>query len=326
MAERCDECSFDGDRWPDQDVLTTLPIVAALWNEYIADATDDVLQTRAQAGEWSIAEYTDHVREVFFGMRFLLATALSEPDTDLGASPTPTFTAQPRTIDVERALDGLAQEGMTLALQLEGVGTAQWTAGVIVDGERVDLRWIGRHAVHDATHHLHDIGRIRQRLGEGAPQQIGTIEQVNTSKGSVPKSPLPEAEVDWDGVVGDRQNDRRHHGRPFQALSLWSGDVIDALVAEGHPVFAGAAGENLTVRGVHWAGLRPGAIVAIGDVVAEITSYATPCAKNASWFVDRDHTRMDHDLHPGWSRLYARVLRPGVVRVGDAFEVEPTSR
>ena len=139
----------------------------------------------------------------------------------------------------------------------------------------------------------------------------------------MPKQPVDVAQVDWSGVVGDVQNDRRHHGRPFQALCLWSADVIDDLVAEGHPVFAGAAGENITVQGVDWPSLRPGTVVQIGDVLAEISSFATPCAKNAAWFADREFRRMDQDLHPGWGRLYAWVRRPGEVRVGDEVVIEP---
>ena len=33
--------------------------------------------------------------------------------------------------------------------------------------------------------------------------------------------------------------------------------------------------------------------------------------------------RGDHDRHPGWSRLYATVLSPGEVAVGDEVVVEP---
>ncbi len=55
----------------------------------------------------------------------------------------------------------------------------------------------------------------------------------------------------------------------------------------------------------------------------EISAYATPCAKNARWFADGDHRRIDHDRAPGWSRLYATVLRPGVVAVGDEVVAEP---
>ena len=188
----------------------------------------------------------------------------------------------------------------------------------------VDLGWIGRHALHDAVHHLHDVGRIRVALGDGVAHQVGQVTHLAVSGGGVPKLGVDAFEVGWSGAAGDAQADRRHHGRPFQALCLWSADVIAALRAEGHPVAAGSAGENVTVAGVDWATLRPGTIVRIGAAVAEISSHATPCAKNAGWFPDRQFRRIDHDEHPGWSRLYATVLEPGAVSVGDPFEVEPT--
>jgi MOSC domain-containing protein YiiM len=321
--ELCEECGFDGSRWTDGDVLSTLPIVAALWGEVIAGADPALLHTRAAEDQWSIGEYTDHVREVLFGMRFLAVTALTAPDSDLGPSPAAAFASDVRVVDVDAVLDAMAKEGGLLADELANAGTDRWNANVTVDGDVVDLQWIARHAVHDATHHLHDIGRIRARLGDGVRHAVGTVTALHRSNGGVPKQAIDVAEVGWSGVVGDSQNDRRHHGRPFQALCLWSADVIADLVAEGHPVFAGAAGENITVQGIDWASLRPGTIVRVGDVMAEISSYATPCAKNAAWFADREFTRMDQDLHPGWSRLYAWVSRPGDVRVGDEFVIEP---
>jgi len=172
---------------------------------------------------------------------------------------------------------------------------------------------------------LHALGRARHAIGAGAPSQRGSVVALHRSGGGVPKQPVDAIEVTWSGVVGDAQHDRRHHGRPFQALCLWSADVIESLVDEGHPVFAGAAGENVTVRGVEWASLRPGTIVRVGEVEGEISSYSTPCAKNAAWFADGCFKRMDQELHPGWSRLYAWVRVPGVVRLGDTFEVEPRS-
>jgi hypothetical protein len=45
---------------------------------------------------WSIAEYVDHVREVLFGMRFLLDTAVHDPGTDLAEPPEPSFEPEQR--------------------------------------------------------------------------------------------------------------------------------------------------------------------------------------------------------------------------------------
>jgi hypothetical protein len=33
-----------------------------------------------------------------------------------------------------------------------------------VDGDELDVHWIARHAVHDSTHHLDDIARLRAAL------------------------------------------------------------------------------------------------------------------------------------------------------------------
>jgi MOSC domain-containing protein YiiM len=124
-------------------------------------------------------------------------------------------------------------------------------------------------------------------------------------------------------LVGDRQASRQHHGRPLQALCVWSAEVIDALRAEGHPIEPGLAGENVTLAGIDWTTIQPGVQLLIGDVLAEISAWSTPCAKNAPWFVDRDFRRMDHDRHPGSSRAYAWVREPGTIRPGDRVIVEP---
>jgi MOSC domain-containing protein YiiM len=48
-----------------------------------------------------------------------------------------------------------------------------------------------------------------------------------------------------------------------------------------------------------------------------------PCKKNAQWFLGGEISLMDHDLHPGSSRWYASVLRPGTVAAGDTVTVSP---
>ncbi len=176
--------------------------------------------------------------------------------------------------------------------------------------------------VHECLHLLRLLGRQLHDAGAGAPTQTGTLAQINTSDGGVPKGAMASADVGPRGVLGDRQANRTHHGRPFQALCLWSTEIIDALRAEGHPVYAGAAGENLTVSGVDWSTLRPGVRLLVGEVLCELSVWATPCRKNDQWFIGRSD-RIDHELHPGWSRVYAWVLEPGTVRTGDAVTVEP---
>ena len=172
-------------------------------------------------------------------------------------------------------------------------------------GEGVD-----RDALHTAVHTMFEASRVLPR-----PAGRGSVAGLFASNGGVPKTPIDEARIGIRGVDGDRQASREHHGRVWQALCLWSADVVDRLRAEGHPIEPGNAGENVSVRGVDWATLRPGVRLALGEVLCEVSAYATPCKKNMAWFLDHDFNRMGHDREPGVSRLYsvraARRCRAG---------------
>ena len=149
----------------------------------------------------------------------------------------------------------------------------------------------------------------------------GTIVQLSISPGGVPKLPIEAATVGEMGIQGDKQRDAKHHGGPERALCLWSIERIEALQAEGHPIFAGAAGENVTVRGIDWDRVVPGVRLRLGEVLCEVSRYTTPCDNNARWFTNGEFVRMGQKLHPGWSRVYARVLQGGTLRPGDEVEL-----
>ena len=162
--------------------------------------------------------------------------------------------------------------------------------------------------------------------GSAAGGYEGRIEQISASRGGVPKRAVPEAVVNRLGLAGDAQRDRRHHGGPERAVCLWSAEQVDALRAAGHPIQAGAAGENVTLRSVDWKRVIPGARVHLGDsVIVEVTSYAAPCKTIAHVFSDGDFNRINQQAHPGTSRVYARVAREGVIRAGDRAAVERDS-
>jgi MOSC domain-containing protein YiiM len=145
----------------------------------------------------------------------------------------------------------------------------------------------------------------------------GRIASINVSAGGVPKSAVAEAAVTGTGVAGDRQRDLRYHGGPDRAVSLYSLELIEALRREGHPIDAGTTGENLTVAGLDWGAVVPGAEVHVGPVLLRVTGYAAPCSNIAGSFTRGNFMRISPKLRPGWSRVYARVLAGGVVRVGD---------
>lgn len=179
-----------------------------------------------------------------------------------------------------------------------------------------------RAAVLDATWlRLLEVAERLEKAGGHRTQQ-GEVVQLARSGGGVPKAAVADLGVGWDGADGDRQANRKHHGRPWQALCLWSAEVIDTLRAEGHPVTAGGAGENVTVRGLDWAAVRPGVRLRLGSAECVVSAWADPCSNIAGCFVDRDFRRIDPARGPV-ARAYATVTRPGSVAVGDPIQAGP---
>lgn len=150
------------------------------------------------------------------------------------------------------------------------------------------------------------------------------MDSINTSRGGVPKRPVFEAFIDEAGLSGDAQANRDLHGGPDRAVVLYSLDLIRQLQAEGHPIAPGATGENLTIEGLDWSAVVPGVRLDVGGVRLEITRYAPPCRSIRGAFLGGRYERISQTEHPGWSRVCARVLEPGLVSPGDPVRLTPS--
>ena len=148
----------------------------------------------------------------------------------------------------------------------------------------------------------------------------GRLESINVPRGGVPKRSVVEALITESGVDGDRQAHLQFHGGPDRAVVLFSLDVIRALQAEGHPINIGTTGENLTVSGLSWDKIAPGDELQIGGVRLRLTKHAAPCETIRRSFLNDNFTRISEKRFPGWSRICARVITGGLVRIGDAVE------
>jgi len=162
-----------------------------------------------------------------------------------------------------------------------------------------------------------------EAVGEiGQAREAGTLASINISSGGVPKRRVTDAKVAPLGLQGDTQDDKVHHGGLDRAVCLFSLEKVRALQAEGHPIEAGSAGENFTVEGLRWESVVPGVRLRIGgSVVLEITSFTSPCKTIRHSFLDGRFVRISQKVHPGWSRVYARVIDEGDVSIGDPVEV-----
>jgi len=324
-TETCAECGFDATAWNPHDAATLLDALGTWWHLGPSGLPAEVLNARPAREVWSALEYGQHSALV----TAVLAAAIEQIVAADGATLPPAPQSAPgpgpvATLDPTVVVADLEREGHALAALTRRVDADAWTHVGRAGDQPIQAGAALRHAVHDASHHLMDISRGLAVLGTEPPAATGTVVQVNASNGGVPKRAVDAGWVDRAGLRGDHQAERRHHGRPFQALCLWSLEVIESLASDGHPIAPGCAGENLTLAGVDWAALRPGVRLRIGDVLAELSFPAIPCAKQTRWFADGDFARIGHDRNPQLARWYAWVRAPGEVRPGTTVTVQPT--
>ncbi len=105
----------------------------------------------------------------------------------------------------------------------------------------------------------------------------GSIQQINSSSGGLPKRALLAGFISTLGLEGDGHAHPTIHGGPRKAILLIASEIVDGLAARGYPVFYGAMGENLTTRGIDIRSLRIGDRLRAGAALLEITQPRGPC-------------------------------------------------
>jgi MOSC domain-containing protein YiiM len=154
----------------------------------------------------------------------------------------------------------------------------------------------------------------------------GVVVQVNLSRGGLPKRPVPEAFLTLLGFEGDAVAHPKFHGGPLKAVLLVTSEGIDELIAAGYPLFSGAMGENLTVRGLDRRALGPGTRLTAGDAVVELTTLRIPCSNLDGYGPSIKAAVYEEGMTPqdprwGLGGFYTAVLKTGLVRAGDAVRV-----
>ena len=153
----------------------------------------------------------------------------------------------------------------------------------------------------------------------------GTVLQVSTSRGGVPKRPIPHGYLSKLGIEGDAVAHPQIHGGPHQAVLLIASEVVDDLAAVGWPVYYGALGENVTTRGLDHKQFRDGQQYRVGEAVIELTKPREPCAALSVYGRGIQQQIFERSVNAGdlssrfWgmSGFYARVIREGLIRRGD---------
>jgi len=172
-----------------------------------------------------------------------------------------------------------------------------------------------------------DLAAGRREVARLAAGSRGQIASINVSHpGGVPKRPIDRTIITTRGLVGDGQRTKEPvHGGPEKAVCLFGVEQIRRVNADGHHLYPGAIGENLTVSGLDLGGLASGDRLRIGDPasgpIIQLSDPAAPCKNIAGSFEDWRIARVSHKVRPEDSRWYARVLREGPVVSGDPIEL-----
>ena len=112
------------------------------------------------------------------------------------------------------------------------------------------------------------------------------------------------------GIEGDA-----HAGKWHRQVSLLSYDRIEEFRARGAKVEDGAFGENLVVEGIDFKTLPIGTKFVCNDVVLELTQIGKECHQGCAIFQQMGDCIMPRE------GVFARVLKGGIIRVGDRVEV-----
>ena len=169
---RCEECGYD---WEADGPHELIAPARSFARRYQAPLTrflpnedpDVVARTRPEPPVWSALEYVVHVAAVFdfYDERIRRVVAEDRPQlTGYGfgeAADRDRYNERDRgeaAVDVARAADQLAQ-------RLEALAPDDWErVGVGSDGDERTVLVLARRAVHDAHHHLLDVGRVLRRV------------------------------------------------------------------------------------------------------------------------------------------------------------------
>ncbi len=142
---------------------------------------------------------------------------------------------------------------------------------------------------------------------------MATVQAICTSdRRGTQKSPIQSASFapEW-GILGDA-----HGGNWHRQVSLLSADKIEEFKLRGAQVDAGAFGENLVVSGLDFSALPVGTLLRCGSVLLEMTQIGKECHAHCAIY-----HRMGDCIMPR-EGVFARVLEPGVISVGDEMAVE----
>jgi DinB family protein len=174
MGDRCLQCGFEYDSVTPVGAPVAIRGFPAPYREALEGADPaELLRVRPGPWIWSALEYTCHVRDVFSVYAERARLVLAENEPYLPSMQRDERAARERYNEQDAAvvLDQLAAEADGLAEVLAEAGPDGWerVGDHQVSGRR-PLLWMAANAVHEGRHHLGDVQRVLDVVGEEETQ------------------------------------------------------------------------------------------------------------------------------------------------------------
>jgi heat shock protein HslJ len=179
--ERCAACCFDGAAFDPATLVVAVRDLGPAWRELLG-AAGDLLRIRPAPEVWSAIEYAEHTRDItalhVYGVEQALTIdeprlpAIADDLVDRAA-------ADYGAADLDQVADDIAEQTARLAQLLEDAGDGGWQRGLTIGSDRLEVRRLVEHALHDSRHHLVDVRRglvqLRRATGDDL---VGTTWQL----------------------------------------------------------------------------------------------------------------------------------------------------
>lgn len=157
----CPGCGFDFDEVGQAALGRRLNDVTRALCEQLDGAGDEALDVEPAEGVWSARQYAAHVRDVLFNLRDRALLALLEDDPHFAPIHRDERAAVARYSQepTELIAAALVAGAQLLGFLYDRMDPDELTRTGVYAGQERDVLWIGRNALHEATHHLRDVER-----------------------------------------------------------------------------------------------------------------------------------------------------------------------
>lgn len=157
---------------------------------------------------------------------------------------------------------------------------------------------------------------------------IGSIESRkkdngNEFKTAIQKKPIKQCKLTKEGILGDEQADKKHHGGIDKAILMFSDKSYTKINKHFNSKLSyennSAFGENIVVSHLNEENVYIGSRFKIGQTLVEIAQPREPCWKLSE--NTNNKKMLKFIIDSGLTGWYCRVIEEGTIKQGNQLEL-----